>query len=135
MANKQVGDVPFTVGDEIYTLRLDVNALAEMEDALSTDDKVVTSFQVMARAERGQISALRAVMWAGLRRHHPKITLDEAGDLIQRMGGPAGVEKTLKQATTAAMPESEEGPRKKRNPPQARTASGRGDGSTSEHAA
>jgi hypothetical protein len=71
MANTQMGDVPFTVGDKAYTLRLDVNALAEMEEAMSTDDKVVTSFQVMARAEKGQIAALRAVMWAGLRRHHP----------------------------------------------------------------
>jgi hypothetical protein len=133
MANTQMGDVPFTVGDKAYTLRLDVNALAEMEEAMSTDDKVVTSFQVMARAEKGQIAALRAVMWAGLRRHHPAITLRDAGDLIQQMGGPAGVEKTLKQATSAAMPE-QEGPAKKGNPRKART-SGPGDGSTSEPAA
>jgi hypothetical protein len=130
MANAQKGEVSFDVNGRSYTMRLDLNAMAEMETKLSTDDHIVTAQQIIARAEKGQVSALRVVVWAGMRPYHPKLTLEAVGDLLEEMG-PGGIGQVLKRANAAAMPKAEG--TTKVNPPKARP-NGRGSDSTSEHA-
>ncbi len=127
MANREIGDIAFDVNGKTYTMRIDTNALAEMEGALSTDTRQVTWQQAIGMVERRQVLATRALLWASLRRHHRSITLEQAGDLMHEMGGTKGIEKQLEAAVKAAMPTSED---VRENPHKARR-SGRGARSSS----
>ncbi len=128
MANRELGEISFDVGDKTYTMKIDANALAEMEAALSTDTRSMTWQQALTLVERGQVLAIRALLWASLRRYHRGITIEQAGDLVQQMGS-SGVNKQLEAAVKAAMPTAED--REDGNPRQARR-SGRGGRSSSE---
>ena len=76
-ANPQTGVVSFDVSGEAYRLQFTIDAICTLEDLL---DKSVADIGV--QMARGRIGAVRAALWAGLREHHPKVTLKEAGDLL-----------------------------------------------------
>jgi hypothetical protein len=71
MANPVKGEVAFEVEGRDYKLVLDFNALCEVEDVLGADG------MDLARPK-----AIRAIFWAALLRHHPDVTVQDAGDLI-----------------------------------------------------
>lgn len=79
MANAFRGEVTLTHEGQDYTMVLDFNALCEYEDA--TDQEWRSFFK---KLEDGTVRAteLRAMVWAGLRAHHPDITLAQAGDVL-----------------------------------------------------
>jgi hypothetical protein len=131
MANRERGEVAIEIDGQTYTLRLDLNALAEFEAALSTPIQQVTFQEGLQRVERGQLIAVRAILWAGLRRYHPKLSLMEAGDLIVKLGGMQNLDTVLKEAVASAMP-APDAPAQP-NPQQARR-SGRGRSFSSEPA-
>lgn len=128
MANKERGEVTFKVESEEYTLRLDLNALCEVEAVMSTPSRTVTWQQALQMAERNSLSALRAILWAALQPHHPRISLEDTGRLIQRMGGIPGIAKTLQEAVQVSLPEPQA---KGKRPPKARS-DGSGAPSSSE---
>lgn len=90
MANREKGEVSLAVGDVVYTLRLSINALCEMEDAFG---KPVGEIVKLLQAEDGvRISHLRAVVRAALSEHHPGLSPTEVGSImsdagIDRIGG------------------------------------------------
>lgn len=89
MANPQTGDVDLTLGGHTYTLRLGTGALIALQEHMSTaDGRVVPLEDIFAQAMQGRVLAIRAVLWAGLRKHHPGVEL-------------AGVEDMLDAATEA----------------------------------
>jgi hypothetical protein len=75
MANVIKGEVAFEVEGRAYKLVLDFNALCEVEDVLGKGE------MDLARPK-----AIRAIFWASLLRHHPDVTVQEAGDLIGALG-------------------------------------------------
>jgi hypothetical protein len=85
------------VGETDYTLRLSVNAIAEAEGLL---DKGVN--EIIQSLDR--VTTLRALLWAGLLEHHPKLTLFAAGELIGEAGADVIGEK-LGEALKAAFPD------------------------------
>jgi hypothetical protein len=107
MANPRKGEVALPVGGRDFTLRLSVNALAEVEGLL---DKGVN--EIIQSLDR--VTTLRALLWAGLRQHHPDVSLFDAGDLIGEAGADIVGEK-IGEALKAAFPE----PKGNTNPPQA----------------
>lgn len=76
-ANPETGVVSFDASGEAYRLQFSIDAICTLEDLL---DKSVADIGV--QMARGRIGAIRAALWAGLREHHPKVTLQEAGDLL-----------------------------------------------------
>lgn len=128
MANKERGEVSFQIEGQTYTLRLDLNALCEAEAVLSTPERMVTWQQALQMAERNSLSALRAILWASLQPHHPHLSLNDVGGLIQTMGGIPGIAKTLQEAIKNAMPAATG---KQARPPKARSG-GIGKPSSSE---
>lgn len=80
MANKFRGDVSFESGGQTYTMRFSANALCELEDALEMGVNAVAS--QLANPESMRLKMVRVVFWAGLRDHHPEITLHQAGEII-----------------------------------------------------
>jgi hypothetical protein len=70
------GDVTFEVEGVQYRMVLDFNALCDVETVLGEGVKMTGP------------TATRAVIWAGLQRHHGGLTIAQAGDLIGAMGMP-----------------------------------------------
>jgi hypothetical protein len=95
------GEITFDAGGRSYRLVLGFNALcaAEVQTGKRWSD-------IMADAQSGSPSVIRVLFWAGLRKHHPEVTVDGAGDLIDAVGmGRAG--ELVATAVTSAFPPTE----------------------------
>ena len=95
MANPNRGEVELKAGEETYTLVFDINAVCELEQML---DKGVNEIVV----QMGRVSVLRAMLWAGLRHNH-KVTIEQAGEIMQ-MAGAAETAAMIQKATELAFP-------------------------------
>jgi hypothetical protein len=80
VANKFKGEVSFNPGEKDYTLRYSANALCELEDALEMGVNAVAT--QLANPDSMRLKMVRVVFWAGLRDHHPDVTLLQAGEII-----------------------------------------------------
>lgn len=125
MANGEKGEVDVAVDGKTYTLRLNANALCELETLLSSREERVTFQQVVSWCAAGQLLAVRALLWAALRAYHPGVTLQDAGELMTRIDGLA---PKLLEALAASMPK----PNGAIARPQTARRVGRGKRSTSE---
>ena len=65
---------------ERYDIRLGYNAMAEAESAVLKPDGSVTPFAELINSNA--ITAMRAILWAGLRGAGTNITLAETGELL-----------------------------------------------------
>ena len=106
MSNPHRGEVAFAVGDQTYTLFYGTNSICELEDKLGQNLAEIV-------AGLGQLKVMRAVLWAGLLRHH-NMSLEEAGDVMDAAGVPATVEAVNKAIFTAFPPPAAGAKRKNR---------------------
>lgn len=99
MANAFRGEVTLTHEGQDYTMVLDFNALCEYEDITGDDWK-----SLFAKLDKGTLRAteLRALVCAGLREHHPDITLSQAGAILS--ANPDAVDRS---AAAAAVQEGD----------------------------
>ena len=117
--------------------------LAQMaKRALSKPVTDVSFDRVLAKVNNGHVKHIRAVVWAALQRHHPAVTIEQAGDLIQEAGGLSAFGDQLMALATQGMPdpadaaELSEGTTANPQTAQARTRTKRdGVNSSSPHAA
>lgn len=79
MANRFLGEIGARVGARDFTLRMDMNAMCEFEDA--TGQSAIDAFQ-QAEKGKGGIKMLRHIVFAALKRHHPDASLQDAGDIL-----------------------------------------------------
>jgi hypothetical protein len=103
MANPFFGEASVEAGGQTWTLRLDFNAMAELEDKLGRP-----ALEVLQEIEsgKGTIKALRAVAWAMLLEHHPEATERDAGAVLSADTG------IIQRVLQAAMPEADAGKKK-----------------------
>lgn len=108
MANKQRGEVAFTVDGERYTLHLSTNAMCEIESAFN-GASIQTVFANLDAGEAGvKITDMRTVMRCMLGDNHPGITDKETGKLMDALGDDAG--KLIGEAIQIASPEDKKSP-------------------------
>lgn len=106
MANRERGEVSLEVEGQPYVLVLDTNAMCELEDLLSTPERPVSFVEVIQKVVNGNsMRHLRALVWAALRRHHPTMTVKEAGDLISRAGGVQAFGEQLNALVNSTQPD------------------------------
>jgi len=99
MSNLVRGVVDLKAGDDTYSLLLDINALCEAEGALD-----MTLDVILAQYAAGTSARLvRALVWAGLRAHHP-CGMEEAGQIVARAGF-VQAKDAIERALVAALPE------------------------------
>ncbi|MBY6160033.1 gene transfer agent family protein [Mameliella alba] len=79
MSKAMIAEVSVEISDKAWTLRLDMNALAEFEEATGQN-----ALEAIEAFETGEVSIvkLRHLIWASLKYHHPDVTLAQAGDVI-----------------------------------------------------
>jgi hypothetical protein len=85
MANPHKGDMDVEIDGKTYTLRLDIDAICQLE-ALGQPLGFATFGAIGAAVDAGNVTLLRATMWAALRRHHAEVGMAEAGELIEALG-------------------------------------------------
>lgn len=102
MANPIKGEVSFQASGEEFTLVFDFNALCTIEDEFDVEasrlDEVIG----------GRASAIRKIFRIGLSRHHPGMSDEKAGELIQAVG-PTKAADMVTQAFARAFPEAAKG--------------------------
>ncbi len=103
-ANRAKGEAGFDVEGQTYVLVFNVNALCEVEYVLD----MATDRILKALAVSPPLHVVRALLWGGLRQHHPDIDLIGAGDLIERAGGPGPALDKIGEALVSAFPEADE---------------------------
>lgn len=88
--NPHKGDVLLPIGEKQYTLRYSHLALVKLENAL--DKSVVEIMDELQASQKNiRIGMVVALLWAGLQKHHPKMSQDDAADLLDEIdGGAAG---------------------------------------------
>lgn len=100
MANPARGEVAFTVADTEYTLKYSTNAICELEDRLNAGLNTIVGHM-------DRLSTVRGMLWAGLRAKHPDITIQQAGEIIDKCGMIAATE-VIGKALKAAFPPPDE---------------------------
>lgn len=79
MANPNKGEVGFKSGDKDYTLRISINTMCELDDALGVDD----AFNALFTTGKATLKQLRTAFFLALRKQHPEIEREEeAADLV-----------------------------------------------------
>lgn len=128
MANKVIGEVPFKVDGKDYILCFDNDALIEMEDKL--DAGIVAITQEMQRwtkePERLRLKWIRILLWAGLKKHQPNMTVKDAGEMIDLTSG-GEMMSVIGDAISKSFGESET---KGANPTNGANLTGTGEGSS-----
>lgn len=89
------GETVFEADGAQWRLRFDLNALCHVEDRLGASLDAL-----QARLAQPGARDLRALLWAGLQRHHPEVTLEQAG----RLCDVAQAGEAVGRALAAAFP-------------------------------
>ena len=105
MGNPLKGEKTIEVQGQVYTLHLGINAMCEMEGAASTPQTRVTFQQIAQRAVNEELTAMRLLFWGLLRKHHPKMTIGDAGDLIEQINQSENAADLMAQLTSSGQPD------------------------------
>jgi hypothetical protein len=110
--HKGEGEVKLADGRTLK-LAFNANAWIEAEDALG--GKPMPDIVAELQSGRASMKTQRALMWAGLRKHHPEISLEDAGELL--IEAAEEMSKALAggspQAQEGGQADGEAGPRKR----------------------
>jgi hypothetical protein len=109
MANPEKGETSVVIAGVSYTLVMTFNAGVQLQSLLSEGKpEAVPMDAILARAMKGDLICLRALFWALLLEHHPKMTPEQAGKLIDAVGGLETLNKLVDRAVTQSGPDPED---------------------------
>jgi len=103
-ANRLKGEAGIEVEGQSYVLAFDVNAMCEVEYLLDQP----TDRILRALTASPPLHVVRALLWGGLRRHHPDLDLQAVGALMEKMGGAGKALEAIGEALVSAFPEAED---------------------------
>lgn len=107
MGNPNRSEVDFTISEGelagTYTIFFGTNVMAELEAFMG---KPFIAFAAMLDdPELREMSAMRGALFCMLKRHHPEITLEAAGDIIDEFGFVDSMKAIAKCVQLAFPPE------------------------------
>jgi len=105
MTNPVKGEVEFKVEGVTYTLVMTFNGLIDVQNALAVNGVKPKIERVMQLVAEQDMEAFRAVFWGTLRRHHPGISLEAAGDLTSDAGGLPALDAMLAAVSRGSAPD------------------------------
>jgi len=108
MANVRRGEVAVESNGQTYTLVIDTNAMAEIEELLSTPEKPIAFADVLQGVTKNNVRHIRAFTWGALRRHHGELTVKDAGAFIDGVGGVIAFAPYLAKIAAAALPDKDD---------------------------
>lgn len=81
-----IEDRPFTINGRTYTFVFKSKALMEWQKLHSHNGKVADLFELRRKAGDGDLEHVVGFVWAGLRKHHPDVTVDDVWNWIDESG-------------------------------------------------
>lgn len=133
MAQIEQDKVSMVLGGNTYTFLWGTRAIRDMQELLSTPDHLVSPKEIFDQVQRGRLKFVCAFIWAGLQKHHPKITLEQTDDILDGATEEevdALIKKFGLRLTPAPADVAELSAGVKANPPKARPRRKRGTGET-----
>lgn len=115
MGNPHRGEVALGT----HTLCMSINAICELEEEIGAGINQIAAD--LASPETMRMSALRDVVWAALREHHPGMTKEEAGRIMAEVG-VAETSARLGEAFEAAFSSEQGGSDNKARPRKAKSS-------------
>jgi hypothetical protein len=97
-------DQQLVVGDRSYTLRFSVRAMAALQDHFGLNSLTAVGQKLQESANDLSVKDMTALLWAGLRTHHPEVTMDQALGILDELG-VEGMQESLGKALYGAMPQ------------------------------
>ncbi len=98
-------DQQIVVGGESYTLRYSLKAMIALQDHFGVKSLTAVGERLGSSEELGG-EDIAAVLWAGLRTHHPDTSMQDVIDALDRVGLDA-VSEVIEKAFAAAAPASD----------------------------
>lgn len=131
MANPERGEISLTIGETTYTMVFNMGAMIAAEEKAESIGMPLTWDEIVTKADKGSARCFRLFIWAMLAKHHPSLTLDQVSDLIDVVGGAAGMQRAVEAGRRAVTADPKDvqalGPR----PRKARAVNGTGARSSS----
>lgn len=87
--------------DGEYTIRIDFNALAEVEEITGKNMMDASAFQSLSA------KGIRTILWVFIKQRHPEVTIEKVGANLS-MGNMAYVLQTITKVWLKAMPKKED---------------------------
>ena len=109
--------VPIKIGDKTYQFRYTFNSLIRLQEELGVSigelDKIFPTQPEEGKEGEIKMTAdflpkIRSLFWAGLVHENKDLTLEEAGDLVDEVGGIMEAVKPLMEAFGNAFPVAED---------------------------
>ena len=95
--NPQKGDVEFEAGGKKYVLRYSHLSLVKLEHSL--DKGLMQIMADVAKPETMRLGTIVSLLWAGLQKHQPGMTEEQAADLLDEIqDGAAGALAVIDEA-------------------------------------
>ena len=107
-ANPELGETKVVIGGVEYVLAMTFNALIELQQMFRRDGVLPKLDELLKRAQNEDYEVFRAIFWVLFRRHHPEVTVEQAGDLITKAGGLATMDALLNRAVSGSAPTGED---------------------------
>jgi hypothetical protein len=85
ITNPEKGDVSFAVGEKTFTLRYNHLALVKLETTLNRG--LVQVIGEISSPEKMRLATMIALLWAGLQKHHPGMSQEDAAEILDELGG------------------------------------------------
>jgi len=104
MPNLLRGMCELEVEGRTYALVYDQNAICELEGQLN--EPFFNCAERWAK-DAWAFREIRAILWAGLRRHHPKVSLEQCGDMMGIVS-PRPLMEAILPAFVKAFPKPQE---------------------------
>lgn len=105
MANAKKGEMTLQVDGENYILEFSHGSLILLEEKLDKGImRIMKEMESWSKSpEDLRLGTIRALLWAGLHKHQPNMTMDDAAELIGRFdGGLIKVVETVAEAFSRA---------------------------------
>lgn len=104
MAKPASADRQIEIGEESYTLRFSVRAMAALQDHYQLSSLTAVG-EKLSDGDNLSINDMVAMLWAGLRTHHADVTFEQATDILDDMG-LENMQSVLGEALQGAMPDA-----------------------------
>jgi hypothetical protein len=104
MANPQRGEFDLTLGGTSYRFRLGAEALIAFQEQFRVNGDAPSVRELLRQYQRESLVHIRALLWAGLREHHPDITLTGVADLIDA-AAPSEIQAVLGGMADSTQPD------------------------------
>jgi len=104
-ANPQQGETAIVIAGATYVVAMTFNSMIRLQQLYAVNGERPPVETIYRKAHDGDLEAYRAIFWASLCRHHPEVTLEDAGGLIDAAGGIPALDEILDDAWRQSHPD------------------------------